>query len=300
MQAIFFVVALVVLAGFGHSQELPRPGQCGLSTTRPRADFRIINGEAAIPHSRPYQVLLVGLFPNGTTKHYCGGSLVTERHVLTAAHCVAGVPAENLRLFLGVHDFTLELLTSGSGIAGQRYITHDKYNDKTLSHDIAVILLQRRAVVDNDKVGLVCLATPSTPACAVGHPVVASGWGSMSGDPNRPPSSRPTQLQQVALICVDDSDAGCKKLGWTGFLGVPLFADKSKMCAYGDSKGVCFGDSGGPLVRQLTLSDGTPYFEQVGIMSGTIDCSFTKPHPDIYANVRELHPWIVKQISALS
>jgi secreted trypsin-like serine protease len=61
-----------------------------------------------------------------------------------------------------------------------------------------------------------------------------------------------------------------------------------------------FGDSGGPLVREVTLSDGRKYLEQVGIMSGTVDCSFTKPRPDIYANVRELSAWILNKIRALS
>jgi len=299
MQALFIVTALVVLAGLGHSQELPRPGQCGLSSVRPKSTSRIINGEAVTPHSRPYQVLMVGFFPNGTAKHYCGGSLVTETHVLTAAHCVAGTPAENIRLFFGVHEFTFDLLSSGTGIAGQKYIMHESYNDKTLSNDVAVIRLVKPAAVDNQKIALVCLATPSTRACGVGHSVAASGWGSTSGDPNRPPSSRPTHLQQVALQCVDSSNADCKQLSFSGFLGVPLFADKSKMCAYAENKGVCFGDSGGPLVREETLSDGTPYFEQVGIMSGTIDCSHTRPRPDLYANVRELHPWIQSKISAL-
>jgi len=299
MQAISILVAFVVLAGLSHGQVLPKPGQCGLSTVRPKEQSRIVNGEAVIPHSRPYQVLLVGFFPNGTAKHYCGGSLITQTHVLTAAHCVAGTPAENVRLFFGVHNFTLDLLSSSSGIAGQRYIMHESYNNRTLSNDVAVIRLRSPVAVDNNKVALVCLADPSTPVCAIGHPVAASGWGSMSGDPNRPSSSRPVQLQQVALQCIDASNTECKQLSYTGFLSIPLFADKSKMCAYAENKGVCFGDSGGPLVRQGKHSDGTPYFEQVGIMSGTIDCSFTKPRPDVYANVRELHPWIVSKVSAL-
>ena len=49
------------------------------------------------------------------------------------------------------------------------------------------------------------------------------------------------------------------------------------MCAYGAYKSVCFGDSGGPLVRERVHTDGTKYLEQVGIMSGTVDCSFSKP-----------------------
>jgi hypothetical protein len=64
---------------------------------------------------------------------------------------------------------------------------------------------------------------------------LASGWGSTSGDPNRPSSSRPTQLQQVALQCVDAKNADCKQLTYT--LGI--FPQTSKMCAYAQNKGVC-------------------------------------------------------------
>lgn len=59
-----------------------------------------------------------------------------------------------------------------------------------------------------------------------------------------------------------------------------------------------FGDSGGPLVRERTMSDGSKYLEQVGIMSGTKDCSFTKPMPDVYADTRYFADWIVKQVQA--
>jgi secreted trypsin-like serine protease len=60
-----------------------------------------------------------------------------------------------------------------------------------------------------------------------------------------------------------------------------------------------FGDSGGPLVRERTLADGSKYLEQVGIMSGTMDCSFTKPRPDIYADVRYFSAWILNKVKEL-
>lgn len=59
----------------------------------------------------------------------------------------------------------------------------------------------------------------------------------MSGDPNRPPSSRPTQLRQVALQCVDPKSTNPDCKGLTHTLGI--FQDKTKMCAYALNKGVC-------------------------------------------------------------
>jgi len=296
MQAIFVLVALTILVGFGQTQNMPKPGECGIFNIKPKETTRIVNGEAVIPHSRPYQLLLVAYFDNGTAKAYCGASLIKPTIALTAAHCVVGNAPKNIRLFPGIHNFTLDLLSSGNGIPAQQFKTHESYNDKSLINDVAVVRLQVPVLIDNTKTGLICLADKTTKACDSGNPVAASGWGSTTGDPNRPSSSRPTQLQQVALQCVDAKNADCKQL--TYVLGI--LPQTSKMCAYAPNKGVCFGDSGGPLVREVTLPDGRKYLEQVGIMSGTVDCSFTKPRPDIYANVRELFAWILKQVQAFS
>ena len=65
---------------------------------------------------------------------------------------------------------------------------------------------------------------------------LASGWGSTTGNPNRPPSSRPTELQQVRLECTEaNKNSECKKL--TYILGI--LSQPSKMCAYAQNKGVC-------------------------------------------------------------
>ncbi|CAF3436707.1 unnamed protein product [Rotaria sp. Silwood1] len=295
MRTFFVVVALTILAGYGYAQDLPTPGICGVSLIEPKPATRIVNGQSAIPHSRPYQLLLVGYFPNGTAKAYCGASLIKPTHVLTAAHCVAGYDAKDLRIFPGLHNFTSFVFNRDNGIPAQRHIAHESYNANSLSNDVAIIRLQTAVVVDNHKIGLVCLPDSTSQTCGVNHPVVASGWGSTTGNPNRTSASRPVELQQVALKCVDAKSTDCKKL--THILSI--IQDKSKMCAYGDWKSVCFGDSGGPLVREKYLNDGRRYVEQVGIMSGTIDCSFSKPHPDVYADVHYLMPWIRNKVQAL-
>lgn len=73
-------------------------------------ESRIIGGEEA-PRSYPYQISLqvkrpVSAFlPLGYTyKHICGGSIVAENCVLTAAHCVNGSDANNLSILAGTND----------------------------------------------------------------------------------------------------------------------------------------------------------------------------------------------------
>ena len=62
----------------------------------------IVNGEVVRPHSHPYMAaLMLG------SRHFCGGSLVSPHHVITAAHCVAGLrpsQTKQLRVHLGRHD----------------------------------------------------------------------------------------------------------------------------------------------------------------------------------------------------
>ena len=180
MQAIFIACALAILAGLGNTQDMPQPGVCGVSTIKPKSSPRIVNGEAAIPHSRPYQLLLVGFFPNGTAKFYCGASLVKPTHVLTAAHCVDGNEAKDIRIFPGVHNFTLNLLTLANGIPIKEYYKHESYNAKSLANDVAVIRLQIPIVVDNIKVGLICLPPANGPVCESGNAVVGKNFYSFS------------------------------------------------------------------------------------------------------------------------
>ncbi|CAF1216336.1 unnamed protein product [Adineta steineri] len=293
MQSIFVAIALVVLVAFGNAQDMPQPGICGVSAIQPKSSSRIINGEAATPHSIPFQLLLVAFHENGTSRFYCGASLVKNTHALTAAHCVDGVDAKNIRLYFGLHELPKGSFSAAAGTPIREYFKHESYSSSSLTNDVAVIRLAMPVVVDNIKVGLICLPPSNAPVCAVGHNVVASGWGSLSGEPNRTNASRPTELQQVALQCVDATNNDCRSLIYTLF----FIQDKSKMCAYGESKGVCFGDSGGPLVRERVTSDGIVYREQVGIMSGTVDCSLTRPRPDIYANTIYFSAWILNKIA---
>lgn len=279
------IVATLIINANG--QSLPAPGDCGVFNQN-----RIVNGEAAVPNSRPYQLLLVTYTPEGAPKSYCGASLITKNHVLTAAHCVDGEKAENVVIYPGLHEFTSSILSKDQGTPLSTIFQHESYSSSRLTNDVAVLRL-KNTITLSDKIGLVCLAAASSPQCGNGDPVVASGWGSLTGNPNRTSASRPVELQKVNLVCVPNTQADCKPL--THLLNI--FPEATKMCAFGNYSGVCFGDSGGPLVRERTNSNGVKFIEQVGIMSGTIDCSFTLPKPDLYANVRDLYAWIVDKVN---
>ena len=172
MTALIALITWTVLAGLVYGQDMPAPGVCGVSNIKPQASSRIVNGEAVTPNSRPYQLLLVGYFSNGTAKHYCGASLVKSTHVLTAAHCVQGDSAENVFIYPGVHNFTSAVLSRNNGIPVRQIFIHESYAASGLNNDVAVLRLKDALNVDNTKVGLVCLATSTNDPCRPGHPVV--------------------------------------------------------------------------------------------------------------------------------
>lgn len=172
MTAIATWIILAILIGVVHGQEMPAPGVCGVSNIKPSASARIVNGESVIPNSRPYQLLLVGFFSNGTAKHYCGASLVKPTHVLTAAHCIDGDTAENVYIYAGVHNFTSAVLDRRNGLPVRQIFKHESYAANGLNNDVAVLRLQNPIPVDNTKVGLICLATNSNDPCRNGDPVV--------------------------------------------------------------------------------------------------------------------------------
>jgi len=286
-----FLIILSLVVAIAVSQDLPQPGACGVASRQAQTTSRIVNGETAVPNSWPWQLLLVGFFPNNNTaKHYCGASLISKTHIMTAAHCVKDYAANDICLYPGLHYFP-KTIVKADGIPLSKFYTHESYSPSGLSNDIAIGRLTREIKADGDKVAYICLPEKSADQCAPGNPVVATGWGSMTGAPNRTSASRPEELQQVQLKCVANTEKNCKTLTHT----FGLFNDKSKMCAHEPGKSVCFGDSGGPLCRQRSRN-GVIYYEQVGIMSGTIDCSHTKPMPDVYANVRELSDWAKNKV----
>jgi secreted trypsin-like serine protease len=59
-----------------------------------------------------------------------------------------------------------------------------------------------------------------------------------------------------------------------------------------------FGDSGGLLVRLIVHSNGKTYWQQVGTMSGTVDCGYQTNFPNVYAHVSYYNPWIIDKIRA--
>jgi len=267
---------------------LGEPCACGCPVITPQITPRIVNGEGAIPNSWPWQLLLVNYGPTGVPLSYCGASLITPKHALTAAHCVFGWSPRYVGVIPRLHTFNISSWSPAVSFIAERIYVHESYDDATLNDDVAVIRL-RVAVPLDDRVSLACIAPADLgeQALNVGERLVATGWGALESA-NR---SRPSVLQQVSLEYVDPSNPLCSAL-----IGTGQNQRLGQMCAGFPPRAVCFGDSGGPLVRQITHPNGNQYWQQVGIMSGTVDCGYQTNYSDVYARVTYYNSWILDKL----
>ena len=186
--------------------------------------FPVSDGIETEPNEFPWMV---------NVNDMCGGSLISDEWVLTAAHCVYGEAAWN-SVELGQHDKK----TGAMRQAIERVIIHQDYNEGTANNDIA--LLQLRNPVDFNRVpnvGKICLPSKRAGTFARSKAIVA-GWG-MTGIK----SSGSDTLQKSNIKVI--SNKKCRNYG--GIFRV--FLTSTMVCTVprrGDThyKGVCRGDSG--------------------------------------------------------
>ncbi|XP_076620357.1 transmembrane protease serine 9-like [Colletes latitarsis] len=221
---------------------------------------QIVGGFDAPDGKFPYQV---SLRYNGN--HFCGGSIISPRYILTAAHCVKGVP--DIRKAT-VHAGTNLLSERGDAYAVESGVAHPNYNSRTIANDVAIIRVDR-AISFNAKVRAIPLASSNV---AEGSSCVLSGWGTQRAGGNVP-----NKLQYADLRV--EPQKSCKRT-WSNVQG-------TQICTFTKvGQGACNGDSGGPLVANG---------KQIGIVSFGRPCGVGSP--DVYTRVSSYLSWINGQQS---
>ena len=249
---------------------------------KPRPE--IVGGNTAAAGKWPWQVGLVqASISDNFDAQFCGGTLVDEFFVVTAAHCITEsggsvTPRAQIRVLTG----TQSLLTGGTRRVVDRIVRHPNYNDDTTDFDIAVIKL--RTAAPGKKARLLTAAHEADLA-APGDRAYVTGWGSLTGGNNFP-----NELQEVNVPIV--SRTNCNDGNSYGGLIT------TRMICAGVSAGgrdSCQGDSGGPLV----VRDSQNRYQ---MLAGVVSWGFGCAEPNlfgVYSRVALLRNWIVQTMTAL-
>ncbi|XP_061398825.1 serine protease SP24D-like [Musca vetustissima] len=217
---------------------------------------RIVGGAVARDGQFPYQVSV-----RWGGAHVCGGSIISETFVVTAAHCLTmGTPEQNVRA-------GSRFIFYGGQVrqAAETYV-HADYKD--FDNDIGLIQLSE-PLLFNTRVNAVPLATHEPPS---GVPVVTSGWGRTSSNGTVVNALRYNTL--MALTSLD-----CSRR-------LPAIPESVICLAHSQGNGVCDGDSGGPAVYNGELVGVTNYMVR--------SCGTT--NPDAYASVAFFRNWLQERI----
>ncbi|XP_075768003.1 mast cell protease 1A-like [Pelodiscus sinensis] len=230
---------------------------------------QIFGGREAEPHSRPYMAYLKRKFEGENT--FCGGFLVAENFVLTAAHC----QADKIMVVLGAHNIH-QSEDSQQLIPVQSSYPHENYDEESLNNDIMLLQLQEN-VKPTGWVGL--LPVPSAhERVEPGSLCTVAGWGSLV--PDAP--LLPDKLQEVDVVVMPD--AACpRNPHW-----LYRHYDPATMICVGDPArfyNAAKGDSGGPLVCGGTAQ---------GIVSWGPDKA-----PAVYTKLSVFTPWIQDTVRSL-
>nr|AXF35733.1 serine protease 5 [Holotrichia oblita] len=219
--------------------------------------WRIVGGEIAEIGAYPFMVTL----KRPVNIHYCGGTLVNSRTVLTAGHCVFGAAPSFISAIAGTNTIDVE----EGAISSVALVVHPNYNEKPLENDIAMVILET-GFQYSDLIGSVTLNSATIGAV----PVFLIGWGVTGiNDPN------PNYLQRLDTRTITHSE--CQ-----AFWGSAVNEDN--LCTLSPvGQGLCYGDSGSPLLQ-------TSDHSQVGIVSAGDPCALGSP--DIYVRISSYVPWI--------
>ncbi|XP_063290685.1 trypsin isoform X2 [Pelobates fuscus] len=219
-------------------------------------DDKIVGGYTCKKNSVPYQVSL------NSGYHFCGGSLISNQWVVSAAHCYKS----SIQVRLGEHNIAVSEGTE-QFINSAKVIKHASYNSRTLDNDIMLIKLSSSATLNSN---VKAVALPSGCAAA-GTTCLISGWGNtLSSGTNYPD----------LLQCLDApilTDSQCTN-------SYPGEITKNMFCAgfLAGGKDSCQGDSGGPVVCNGQLQ---------GVVSWGYGCA-QRNYPGVYTKVCNFSSWI--------
>ncbi|KAH8390666.1 hypothetical protein KR215_009571 [Drosophila sulfurigaster] len=238
---------------------------------------RIINGENAAPKQFPYQVYFEEHI-NYDWEGNCGGVIISNRTVLTAAHCISD-SMDAYKIYFGAVDITNIYETGQQRLIVKRknIIVHPEYDPHELLNDIALIRLPAEILFDEY---IQPAKLPDLDKLYDNEVGVISGWGVFDRDSQNTPNN--LQYLNVTIFPYEECKPIVHKYNYA-----KLFPT-SYICLKPSQGCTCGGDSGGPLA--IRNEDGSSTI--VGITSFGMDDTCDPNMPDIFTRVSSFLQWI--------
>lgn len=270
----FFVVNFLIVnsAPFEGDRRRERSlNNCDCVCGQIHRQMRVVGGNVSKPHEFPW---IAGLTRGG--EFYCGASLITKKHILTAAHCVNGFNIREISVVLADHNRLAPNRLSNIIVRNLRSIKeHELFDANTFNNDIAV--LEMDVPVD--------FTTTVQPACLPhsalsdysGKTAVVAGWGKTAENEITSDVLRKVSFPVWSTEECYNSNYGRRKI-FDNMFCAGFAAGK---------KDACQGDSGGPL----HVSNNEGVMEIIGLVSWGRGCG--RPNlPGIYTKVNNYLDWV--------
>ncbi|XP_078141671.1 granzyme-like protein 1 [Centroberyx gerrardi] len=231
----------------------------------------IINGKKANEKSLLY---MASVQHNG--KHVCGGFLVSEEFVVTAAHCDPKGNAK-MSVVLGTHN--LKRVNEKTMRYDVVKCKHPSYMKVSSGNDIMLLKLSRKAKLSKT---MKTIKLPSQDKIIKANTTcIVAGWGRTE--------TEGTTVDELLVVDVSTIDLDVCKTAWKQIPKMPLTLPANIICAggYKTNKGFCQGDSGGPLVCNGKAVGIVSFNHQVN------KCDYPDL-PNVYTEISKFLPWIKK------